>query len=269
MVHLRFLNEKPDPLNEKACKLIWRLQCKHPWCLRVLLLACTTRTHTTSLSLTYEKTLGSRSLRSLNMICHYSPPLKSPASIQTATDDPESTVESESTNDSYRINRHAPMPPGLTLSVFLSPIRQLESTVPCPNRKQRSMRSSPSVVVRSAPVLIQHATKTFWCTARRGAPQGPIKAIPQSLTPHERQLVSLALWATLLLKYMDDQVLHAPHRSSAMRFVTADRGIGSLLVKRRTLRARPGLLCLGDRAGNTVPDVPHSMSLLACFNSLT
>lgn len=73
MVHLRFLNEKRDPLNEKACKLIWGLQCKHPWCPRVLLLARPTRHAYTSLPLTYERSLGSRSFLLLNLISHYLP----------------------------------------------------------------------------------------------------------------------------------------------------------------------------------------------------
>lgn len=68
---------------------------------------------------------------------------------------------------------------------------------------------------------------------------------------------------------MDDQVLHAPHLSSAMQFGTAARGIGSLVVKRKNSRARPGLLCLGDRAGKTVPDGPHkhvSLGMLQFVN---
>lgn len=167
MVQLRFLNEKRDPLNERARKLIWGLQCKHPRCSRVLLLARTTpsRIHKFALDVR-EKTLGSRSL--LNLISHNLPPLKSSASTRRRLTTPESTVESESTNNSYRINSDAPMPPGLTLSVLLSSIRKPGSTVPCPNRKQRSMRSSPpDFTLRSAPVVTQHATKKSWCTATR------------------------------------------------------------------------------------------------------
>lgn len=218
-----------------------------------------------------EKTLGSRSLLLLNLISHNLPPLKPSASTKRRLTTPESTVESESTNNSYRINSDAPMPPGLTLSVLLSSIRQLGSTVPCLNGKQRSMRSGPpDFTLRSVPAVTQHATKTSWCTATRGPSQGSVIAISQSLKPHERQLIWLDLWATVFIDiHMDDQVLHAPHLSSAMQFVAPARGIGSLVVKRKNSRARPGLLCLGDRAGRTVPDGPHSMSLLACFNSLT
>lgn len=89
-------------------------QGKHPGCIRVLLLACPTCHAYTSLPLTYEKNLGSRSLLLLNLISHYLP-LKSLASTKRRLTTPESTVDFESTNDGYR------MPPGLTLSVFLPP----------------------------------------------------------------------------------------------------------------------------------------------------
>lgn len=147
------------------------------------------------------KTLGSRSLLLLNLISHNLPPLKSSASTKRRLTTPESTVEPESTNDSYRVNSDAPMPPGLTLSVFLCSIRKLGSTVPCLNRKQRSMRPDPpDFTLRSAPVVTQHATKTSWCTATREPSQGSVEAIPQSLKPHERQLIWFALWGTVFIE---------------------------------------------------------------------
>lgn len=45
------------------------------------------------------------------------------------------------------------------------------------------------------------------------------------------------------MKYMTDWVLHAPHPSSAMRFVIAARGIGSLLVNKERRTLARALVC--------------------------
>lgn len=125
-------------------------------------------THSTSLPLTYEKSLGSRNLLLLNLISHYLPPTIT-HQHQTATDHP-GIHRQIWVNQRWLPNSDAPMPPGLTLSVFIFPIRKLESTLSCPNRTQASMRSGLSdFTLKHAPVLIPHPTEPSWFTGRKSS----------------------------------------------------------------------------------------------------
>lgn len=73
--------------------------------------------------------------------------------------------------------------------------------------------------------------------SKQRTPRGPSQNYTAQLDAPTNDNLSGLPCGYSLLKYMADWVLHAPHPSSAMRFITAARDIESLLVnkERRTL----------------------------------